>query len=1121
FEYNYSLCKGIENNIDFINKTSGLENTEGGKLTLKKVYFTYRDSNMGKYTPYTFNYDELNESSNPNYNQKNYDIWGNYKKSNEGVGCETLSALSNAEYPYVDQSNQVSADQNASVWLLRSIGLPSGGEMELKYESDDYKYVQNKEAMQMFKVVGAGNEDNPNDLSDQIDNKNLSNLSNPIDMSYDYLYIKLDKPCSNEEFYDKYIRKLKGLPIYFRFLTNMTSPFVSDNDKYDYVTGYLNLSNEAGVHKIIGGTNGLYAAVKIAHTTRGDGGALSGIPVSPITKAGWYFGRQYLNNTVYSHTGREDVNIEDVEGVVKSLVGMITDLKDIVISPNQKLIQLKIASKFIANKSWIRLMQPESKKLGGGVRVKEIKIHDNWDRMTNNEGQEVYKQFYGQQYSYVDKDGNGSSGVASYEPLGCKENPFVYPFYDHNKPDSVLGPGTQNYVELPFGECFFPSPKITYSHVSVKNLAREKTNANEVITLKKHATGDVVTDFFTTRDYPTISDISMISAKYDNSPLAGLLNINVKTHLTMAQGFSIHTNDMDGKMKSQEVYSEGKELVSGMEYKYEEMPNNSSSNQGKLNNEIVTIDSKGVIGKNTVAVDYDVVNDFRENYSETKSAGLHFQTETLPITLLILVVPCPIPRFAKHVNILRTAITTKVIHTTGILRETIAFDKNAKVSTKNLAWDADTGNVLLTETINEYNDKYYNFNFPAYWANPGMSQAALNLGLTWNIKNISGQNKYQFDSVNSVNPNADDYLIDGDEVWATPSLPSEKRGVGFKAWVVNVKPDHSFNLIDEKGIKVVQQTDDVKNPNAKVIASGSIKVIKSGHKNMQGASMASVTLMKKPSLTIGSNIGNDPFLSNDWSSNRIVNASAIEYKDVWPSQCECGLPQMKFKVDNPETLIDESKELLPFQYDLNNSSLDFDIVEKKSYNPYRYNVLGNWRAVKSHAYLTGRNNTADPTPRKTGFFNDFRSFYVHNSANENWTVTTGEARGRWTFASEVSQYNAWGQEVENKDALERYSSALYGYNNRFPVAVASNTKYKELAYDGFEDYDFADCNEKSHFSYEGALVKNKISITNKQSHTGRRSIRLEPKATSTIQKKIVNCTPKVTVKTNTKIVAKK
>ncbi|MFM9988249.1 hypothetical protein, partial [Flavobacterium sp.] len=42
FEYNYSLCKGIENNIDFINKTSGLENTEGGKLTLKKVYFTYR-----------------------------------------------------------------------------------------------------------------------------------------------------------------------------------------------------------------------------------------------------------------------------------------------------------------------------------------------------------------------------------------------------------------------------------------------------------------------------------------------------------------------------------------------------------------------------------------------------------------------------------------------------------------------------------------------------------------------------------------------------------------------------------------------------------------------------------------------------------------------------------------------------------------------------------------------------------------------------------------------------------------------------------------------------------------------------------------------------------------------
>jgi hypothetical protein len=194
---------------------------------------------------------------------------------------------------------------------------------------------------------------------------------------------------------------------------------------------------------------------------------------------------------------------------------------------------------------------------------------------------------------------------------------------------------------------------------------------------------------------------------------------------------------------------------------------------------------------------------------------------------------------------------------------------------------------------------------------------------------------------------------------------------------------------------------------------------------------------------------------------------------------------------------------LEYEYERNNSSDDQDDIIKRSYNPYLYNILGNWRANKSYAYLTGRNYTIDPTPRKTGYFTDFSPFYVFTDGK--WGMTTGTEFKKWTFASQVTQYNPYGQEVENKDALNRYSSALYGYNNRFPVAVASNTKYSELASDGFEDYDLSECGTSSHFDFQGQLKVNEVSVSTKQSHTGRKSLKIEPSKKAVVKKQVVSC----------------
>ena len=1063
FKYKYTLCPGVPNNMKQAASGNEVAN-EGGKLTLYQVYFTYGKSNMGKYTPYTFTY--ASGDQNMPYSLKGYDAWGNYKPTNTTAGCGVSQAVTNAEFPYVEQDKDT-ADKYSGMWLLNSIKLPSGGNIDLTFESDDYKYVQNKEAMQMFNVTGIGTTNAPN--ATQVVNTTLFSGS----VSNNWLYVKLPGYMNDDDFKNNYIKNIANEELYFKFLLNM-SPRAANAEQYDYVSGYckIDTSNKCRVTPTPLGTD-YYAAIPIKLTNVGDGFA-SNVYTNPISKAGWNFGKQNLSRYVYD--GHTDESTDDLEEIVKEIVGAIPNLIEIMKSPNRQLRDNQIASKFIAGKSWIRLMNPTGKKFGGGSRVKEIKMHDNWDVMTSHAADQDYHQFYGQQYSY-DGDGSGvSSGVATYEPMGSKENPFVQPFYDKKDEAKLLGTESRNYIELPLGESFYPSPKITYSKVTVKNLPRTSTNGSGTpIEVKKHATGYVVTEFFTSRDYPTITDYTPMTSYYDKSnPILSLLNLSVKDHLTLSQGFVIHTNDMDGKMKSQKVYAESQEKeISGVDYGYDQTEKlkdlTYNPNIGKLNNEVITIDAQGNIATKLVGVDYDVINDFRDNKSVTETKGLAVNIAIIPIGLLTVPVPTVIPSYSIHDNQIQTASTTKVIHTSGILRSKRVYDAGSSVTTKNLAWDAETGEVLLTETENEYNDKYYSFNFPAYWAYKGMGESAKNLGLTWKLKHVTGtEGKYQF---YTTAYKASDYLTDGDELWITSPSGS------FKAYVVNVE-DAKFGLITTDGLYVSPD----------VLDEGDFTVIRAGYRNMQSASMASVTSMLNPlgSGTLAPNL----FSTALWNQYKIVNTSAIAYSDTWAAQCECRLPKMNFN----------DQGVLVFDYSSSSKN------KINAYNPYIYNVKGNWRPKVSYAYLTGRNFTDNASPRKTGFYNDFAPYYIQNATTKKWEPNTQANLDKWTYASEVTQYNPFGFELENKDALGRYSSAVYGYNFRFPVAVASNSRYREMAFDGFEDYDFNNCDVTSHFSFKDQIKENKVTISSDRSHTGANSLKVAPKTRAIVRKQIVRCT---------------
>jgi hypothetical protein len=1030
FVYDYSLCVGIDNN----------SNSAQGKLTLKKVYFTYKGSNMGKYTPYEFKYtldpvtpnpNNINYNNNPPYNPKNYDVWGNYMP-NATTSCNDPVNTTPQEFPYVSQANRAQQDVYAASWSLTKIMLPSGGLITIDYESDDYKYVQNRKALQMFKVEG---------VSFNGTSINTSELYNSGGDAK-YVVIKTDNQTTNANYRQRYIGNLINQPIFFNFFLNMA------DGKKDYVQGYFKIDPNMPINFDQANSRLFIPMKQLNREGKNNNSNL----VNPISLAGWYFGRQNLNREVHGQPGPSQNSLLAIaQSLANNLSGMLT----IFTGPNGYLKSVKSCAKnFTPSKSWIRLQEPTGSKMGGGARVKKVMLYDSWEQMMgiapDSPILDRYKKKYGQSYSYDLEDGT-SSGVATYEPNMSKENPFIEPFYHNDQ--QQLAPSAVSYAEKPFGESFFPAPTVTYSRVTVTNQPSDDEETK---------TGKVVTQHYTSYDFPTIADYTNLSSSdpdkltkiyqtNENSIggfLGGMLGlpITTTTDLTLSQGFVVETNDMNGRVKKQEVYNQANALISSVEYKY----STEASNTSKLKNSVRVINKNGQSSEETIGVHYDVINDFRESYSNSKTLGVSVNVDMLPV-LIPIIVGMGVPQSANHTQTLRTTVTTKVIHKTGILKETIAFDLGSRVSTKNLAWDAQSGQVLLTQTINEYDDKFYTLSYPAYWYYNMMGMTSQNIDIR-GIFFPSSNNYYYMAGLGNINQ-TQNYLKPGDEL----AMVSVQDNLLYRAWVYTS---------DSNGVKLMKADGTILPATTTPLT---FRVLKSAYRNLQASSMASITCMANP-LGPNNNGNLDPMsfvystMENplDW---RVLNASAIEYNDEWASQCENGLPM---PVDPGE-------------------------------NPYLYNLKGEWRPYKSYAYLTGRSATTQNT-RLNGFFKSFGPFY--RIAGSQWEKVTDN----WTYASKVSMYSPYGVELENKDALNRYSSAQYGYDYKLPVAIASNTRYREIGVDGFEDYDSATVPTllKPHFGFSQYL-NNNVYITGQTSHTGNKSIAIKQNSEARLIRVVQGC----------------
>jgi hypothetical protein len=839
FFQSYTLCQGTEGSV------SGY-----GKLTLDSIWVTYNGNSKRAKSRYVFSYPPNN---NPNYEYNSSDRWGNYKPASDNPPL-----LNNADYPYTIQQ-KVKTDKNVAAWTMNKISLPSGGTIMVDYESDDYAYVQNKKATCMYQVLGFGLNATPNFNGLNQDKNKLYNGG----ADNDYVYIDLPYAITNgtaadkqRELAAKYFEDITQL--YLKLAVTMPSgnnipglagtetiPVYADIDSYGLVSSTV-------------------AWVKVKRVENG---------VTPMTQQALQFLKQQLPGKAYQ--GYDLSENAGMKAIVLALAGMLTSIGSLKMGDDNALRLSGKCKETDLRKSFARLSNPFLQKLGGGLRVKKVVISDNWNKMTNQ-----YESTYGQEYKYTttalvnNKPTIISSGVAAWEPsVGGDENVHkeIMRFLNHNKG----GPYDFGAIDTPLGEALYPAPTVGYSRVEILSIHRD--------TVKNLPTRQV-TEFYTTKDFPFKSSATSLadpdaSVKYEPSAINQLLHLDMQKAITQSQGFLVDMNDMNGKEKLNATYS-ALDSVNPVSYtqNYYNIER-ATDNTYKFNHSFPTINSaEGKITNSIIGRDIEVMADFRQHTSETVTTNISpnldfFFLGIFPIPLTNMLQPT-----IYEGTTYRAASLLKIVNHYGMLDSVVSVDKGSMVSTKNLVYDSETGNPILTRTNNEHNKPIYNFSYPAHWAYSGMGAAYKNIDANYKGLNFShGKLLNMPTDLNNIIESGDEFyalvqnsttLIGfiapcdanaGSDPWSTLSQNTQKR-----IWAVNTSKVNSVTpqwvFMDKDG-----------NPYNAINAS--IRIVRSGHRNMLDQTVGSITSMNSPIDANGQLRFNN--------GTNIIQTGAASFKDNW------------------------------------------------------------------------------------------------------------------------------------------------------------------------------------------------------------------------------------------------
>ena len=1022
FTYSYSLCGNTPSNNNGIETLNGMNvNSAKGKLTLDGIYFTFNGKNRANKNKYVFSYTNTDGSGNPAYALNASDRWGNYKPASNNPSLPNSATLKNSDHPYSVQ-NKTIADQNAGAWALKKILLPSGGQIEVEYESDDYAFVQNKRAATMMKIVGIGKDQN------DINSKNLYRYENGWK---DNFYAFIEVPNANVDIKKTYLDGLEK--VLFKLAVNMPKGL-------EYINCYASIEGE-NYGKVTGSNTTIWVKLK---PVRDD--------LSPLTLSVLDYLRERLPGQAFrGYDVSESTGLKQIADI---LGGMNDALKGAFKDPILFLKSQSKAQAIIPERSFVRLNNADGYKYGGGQRVKSVVLKDNWKKMTHpNDPTQGYTSVYGQQYDYTTTEvfnsveRNISSGVASYEPsIGSEENPFQSIIEVSTK--LPLGPASYGAIEMPMLDAFFPAPLVGYSKVTVRSVKQGTITAGKK---SRSGIGKQVTEFYTAKDFPVYynhTPFDPLSDKvyHDASVLNFFYKYAIDTR-ALSQGFIVETNDMHGKLKSQASYAEGDEKTR-INYT-ENFYRNTGSNGLNEKFDFVYASKGGEIEEGCMGVDIELMTDTREFSVKSISREVQGQVDLFPV-LFPFWLPFIWPVAGKSENTYRAITATKAISYHGILDKVIVIDKGSMVTTKNLVYDAETGDVVVSQTQNEFDKPIYSINYPAYWAYSGMGLAYKNIDAIYSGVNfsdgkiVSGMTSDEIkgsfesgDEIYIINPGStagcNPMTASSDNIQLIWALNKNKNATTL----TDLNPD--FIFIDQKG-----------HPYSR--SGVKFRIVRSGKRNMLQAPVAAISLMTNPVDPITNKLTVN-------ASSKVITASAVEYNEKRKTDKDI----IKRYKTQTESVTCEMAEVL-----------DCSGYLEKRINPYCKGLLGNFRPQLNKVFYGNRAELNPSLPTnlvQNGFLSEFTPYWNFTGAN----LVQDINNNKWVWNTQTTAYNSKGMELETKDALEIFTAAQYGFHKTLPIAIANNSRYNEMFSEGFED---ANYNETLNGAATDICLNKHVNFTN-------------------------------------------
>ncbi|MBL4704500.1 MAG: hypothetical protein JKY54_08260, partial [Flavobacteriales bacterium] len=724
FSYDYSLCEGTPD-----------RQTQGGKLTLKAVHFENYDSPKGKLHRYRFDYGNANNLiQNPLYNLSHKDRWGCFKDDNQLISFDENSPLDNNEYPYAEQ-NLNTANLEVQAWKLKAIDLPGGGKIEVESEVDSYEFIQDKEATRMYTVTGFhswehvdGYFPGATDFDETIyESKDDNRFALIVDL--DDQIIAPTQGDARLVFEKEFLPDYDGTNIkrylYYNALLNLAPhrSGVEDDPVFDYIQGYGQIKFWHMIEQV--GSPGTYNRVIIEF--EGDeinaGSNNPNQKVHPVSRKAWQVINEAMPLVMFPEDDLGKIYNHDIQikcGIYGSLENGQQDSDLFDSSKNQKknlmsypnvyhmMRKTGYASRAVPNKSWVRLRSGQTSKLGGGHRVKSIKVYDNWNQFNANESGAVY----GTQYDYTTMDARDnvvSSGVTSYEPIGsgADEIALRHPsFYVH---DGKSVPSERFYTELPINEEIYGTTDIRYAEVKVSSIDYDG------LTLNKPGYTKFV--HYTAKDYPLQFNHTKSDKELKKPGFMGKIGSSQR-RFGIAHGMSIVANDMHGKFKGKYVYSTptGTDPTGDLIYKEEHFYRENAL--GKLESTVPVIHKDGTKSNQLLGLNLDVMTHLNKAENNNSTVKIDANIDFSP-----LAIPSIWPGAKTSEISVFSTLTTKIVYQSGILEKIVIDDNGRYKSTTNMLYDAKTGAPIVTEIMPEEPNssgngaqKLYEYSYPAHWA---------------------------------------------------------------------------------------------------------------------------------------------------------------------------------------------------------------------------------------------------------------------------------------------------------------------------------------------------------------------------------------------------------------------